>query len=123
MSPISSGRTGRSAEFGTAVRHYFANRVIMKQRELRRLLRRGRTSLLVGTRFLVTCLGISGLLAALGQGAVAFIVRESLTIGGWVAVCARWKSTFTTGGPPAKSAVFSSASPGCPRASKAARAS
>jgi hypothetical protein len=77
---------GRSAEVGTAVRHYFANRAIMKQRELRHLLRRGRSSLLVGTLFLVTCLGISELLATLGQGTVAVIVRESLTIGGWVAM-------------------------------------
>jgi len=58
----------------------------------------------------------------LGQGTVAVIVRESLTIGGWVGMCARWKSTFTTGGPSATSAVSSSASPPYPCALKAARA-
>jgi hypothetical protein len=50
--------------------------------------------------------------------------RDALAaIGGWIAMCTRWKSTFTTNGPSATSAVSSSAAPACRCASKAARAS
>ena len=38
------------------------------------------------TLFLVSCLLASELLATLGQGTVSVIVKESLTIGGWVAM-------------------------------------
>lgn len=70
----------------SAVRHYFGNRTDMKQREFRLLLRRGRTSLMVGLVFLVACLLISELFAKLGPGTASNILRESLTIGGWVAM-------------------------------------
>jgi hypothetical protein len=76
----------RAAEAEGAVRHYFASRAEMKQREFRQLMRRGRVSLFVGTLFLITCLVASELLGALGKGTTATIVRESLTIAGWVAM-------------------------------------
>src|SRR6478736_5435217 len=41
-----------------AVRHYFANRADMKKRELRQLLRRGRTSMAIGVVFLAVCFGL-----------------------------------------------------------------
>lgn len=77
---------GRAAEVEEAVRHYFANRAEMKRREFRLLMRQGRTSLLVGLVFLITCLGAGELIASLGHGTPSAILRESLTIGGWVAM-------------------------------------
>lgn len=77
---------GRAAEVEDAVRHYFATRAEMKQREFRQLMRRGRTSLLVGLLFLAACLGVGELLATLGHSTLSTIVKESLTIGGWVAM-------------------------------------
>ena len=75
-----------AAEVETAVRHYFAERSAMKQREFRVLMRRGRTSLIVGLLFLTACLLVGELFAKLGQGAFANILKESFTIGGWVAM-------------------------------------
>lgn len=49
-------------------------------------MRRGRFSLAVGLMFLTACLGLSEVVAELGYGTVAEIIRESLTIGGWVAM-------------------------------------
>lgn len=77
---------GRAAEVEDAIRNYFGTRAEMKQREFRQLMKRGRTSLLVGLLFLGVCLGISELFATLGQGALANFLKESLTIGGWVAM-------------------------------------
>lgn len=76
----------RAKDTEAAVRQYFSSRAEMKMREFRHLMKRGRTSLLVGLAFLVACLGVSELLGTLGQGAASAIVRESLTIGGWVAM-------------------------------------
>jgi hypothetical protein len=77
---------GRAAEVEDAIRNYFGTRAEMKQREFRQLMKRGRTSLAVGLLFLAACLGISELFATLGQGALANFLKESLTIGGWVAM-------------------------------------
>jgi hypothetical protein len=76
----------RAAEAETAVQHYFASRADMKRREFRQLMRRGRTSLLVGSLFLITCLVASELFGTLGHSTVSAIIKESLTIGGWVAM-------------------------------------
>lgn len=77
---------GRASEVEDAIRNYFGTRAEMKQREFRQLMKRGRMSLLVGLLFLAACLGVSELFATLGQGALANILKESLTIGGWVAM-------------------------------------
>lgn len=69
-----------------AVRHYFAARAEVKRRQFRQLMRRGRISLFIGLVFLTGCLFLSELVSKLGYGAVAEIVRESLLIGGWVAM-------------------------------------
>ena len=69
-----------------AVRHYFANRAAMKQRDFRHLMRRGRSSLAVGLLFLVSCLTASELLGTLGHSTISKIVKEGLTIVGWVAM-------------------------------------
>ena len=70
-----------------AVRHYFAYRESISQLEFRQLLKQGRTSLLIGICFLVGCLLLSELIGHHTQsGAFSDIARESLTIGGWVAM-------------------------------------
>ena len=48
--------------------------------------RRGRLSLLVGSAFLAGCLLLGQVVATLGSNAAADLVREGLTIGGWVAM-------------------------------------
>lgn len=76
----------RAAMVADAVRHYFGHRANMKRRELRQLMRRGRTSLLVGLAFLTGCLMMSELVAVVGHSTFSKIVKEGLTIGGWVAM-------------------------------------
>lgn len=71
---------------GNAVRHYFAARSEMKHREWKVLMRRGRKRLLIGLAFLAGCLSLGGLVGKLGTGTTLDIVRESLTILGWVAM-------------------------------------
>jgi len=76
----------RAAMVEEAIHHYFAHRAETKQRVLRALMRRGRTSLLVGLAFLTGCLMAGELLTKLGHGTFARIIQEGLTIGGWVAM-------------------------------------
>ena len=69
-----------------AVHHYFSERLAMKQREFRQLMRRGRISLLIGLSFLAVCLFASELVAKAASRPFAVIVGESLVIVGWVAM-------------------------------------
>ncbi len=71
-----------------ALRSYFASCADMKRRELVQLMRRGRLSLCAGSVFLVICLLLGGLVSGLGSNAAIGIVKEGLTICGWVAM---WK--------------------------------
>ena len=75
--------TGLVAE---AIRNYFTYRSEISRRMVTVLLREGRTSLLIGVAFLSTCLLVADLLTPLAQGTFLKILRESLTIGGWVAM-------------------------------------
>ncbi|HVH20615.1 MAG TPA: hypothetical protein VNF72_20155 [Myxococcota bacterium] len=65
-----------------AVSEFFRNRAQVKRRELHRLLRYGRISLLIGLAFITVALVVSDLLSGLRYG----IVRESVVIGAWVAL-------------------------------------
>jgi hypothetical protein len=69
-----------------AVRRYFANRAELKHLEFVQLMRRGRLSLGVGVVFLAICLLLGGLMTGPMQGAAGSILREGLTICGWVAM-------------------------------------
>lgn len=70
-----------------AVRGFFRQRALATRRRLRLLLRRGRTSLLIGLACLAGSIFFSDLVAsALGASRFSPIVRESLIIGGWVAM-------------------------------------
>ena len=70
-----------------AVRHYFASRADIKHRELRLLLRRGRSSLLIGLLFLAVCFGL-GEAVALPAPLTNWteFLKTGLQIVGWVAM-------------------------------------
>lgn len=68
-----------------AVHNYFAYKAEHNRRELRQLFRLGHRSLVIGVSFLTLCLTGAEIIIALGVPG-AMIVRESLHIGGWVAM-------------------------------------
>ena len=69
-----------------AIHHYFSYRAKMNWLELRRLLRQGRSSLLVGFSFLAVCLIASNFIARRQPGSLMLILKEALTIAGTVAM-------------------------------------
>jgi hypothetical protein len=70
-----------------AVRDYFAERAVQTRRNLRQLFQRGRTSLMIGLIFLAISIVAGDLVAAmLSATRFAEVARESLLIGGWVAM-------------------------------------
>lgn len=69
-----------------AVHNHFAHRAELTELEFRNLLRQGQTSLLIGLSCLAVCLIISRTLLPAEAGTWASVVRESLTIAGWVAM-------------------------------------
>ncbi len=69
-----------------AVHNYFAQRAQSTQLEFHRLMKQGRTSLTIGVLFLITCLVAINELRSSAAGTWAGVVRESLTIAGWVAM-------------------------------------
>src|SRR5579859_2612574 len=68
-----------------AVHNHFANEARLAGLEFRHLLRVGSRSLVIGLGVLAVCLVLSGTLAQDG-GTVGNILRQSLLIGGWVAM-------------------------------------
>jgi hypothetical protein len=72
-----------------AIHIHFARRAQVARQNLRQLLRRGSISLAIGLSFLVTFFMLGQLVRnILGEGQWAYLLRESLMIGGWVAM---WK--------------------------------
>jgi len=70
-----------------AVHVFFARRAETAGRELRALLRRGRTSLIIGLVFLTVCVLTGDIVATrLLDGRLAGVLREGLTVAGWVAM-------------------------------------
>ena len=69
-----------------AIHHNFAERARLTRAELHALLRQGRLSLLIGAAFLFACLVLAQFLASLASGVMPQVIRESLTIAGWVAM-------------------------------------
>lgn len=79
--------TDRSREWiAESIHNYFAERERLAYLEFRRLMGRGRTSLGIGVTFLVACLGTGELVATALQGVFPDLLREGLTIAGWVAM-------------------------------------
>jgi hypothetical protein len=69
-----------------AVHNHFAYRARLTGLEFRRLLKQGRTTLFIGLLFLAACLITSKVLLGGEAGTWAAVLRESLTIAGWVAM-------------------------------------
>lgn len=67
----------------TAISHYFEYRSRHSRLELRRMLRRGLASLVIGLAFLFACLSLRNWLAGLGSFSM---LDEGLLIIGWVAL-------------------------------------
>jgi hypothetical protein len=78
---------GEASILREAIREHFARRSELSRRELRRLLRRGWISLLIGLSFLAAAL-VGGATVGrwMGEDSLATVLRESLLIGGWVAM-------------------------------------
>ena len=69
-----------------AVHNYYGYQVAMVRGQLTQLLRQGRSSLLIGLGFVASCLLLAELITVQFPGHASRIVRESLTIIGWVAM-------------------------------------
>lgn len=69
-----------------AIHNHFAHRTHIADMEFRRLMRQGRTSLLIGVAFLSSCLIVTQTVLSGEAGTWATVLRESLTIAGWVAM-------------------------------------
>jgi hypothetical protein len=76
-----------SALLRDAVREYFERRAEGRRRELRQLFRTGRLSLVIGMAFLAGAIALAQWLGSLiNHEGYAWLVSESLIIGGWVAL-------------------------------------
>lgn len=83
----SSGEAEEARNLEKAIHEHFARKLELANRELRVLLRRGWISLLIGLAFLGMLLGLSEVvLRQMTPGPLAAVLRESLVIGGWVAL-------------------------------------
>jgi len=70
-----------------AVSEFFKQRAVVTRRRLRQLLQVGRTSLLIGVAALAVSIALGDVVANLAiSGRFGGILRESLLIGGWVAM-------------------------------------
>jgi len=79
------GEPPEKADIAESIHHYFAYRADVTRRELRLLLREGWVSLLIGLAFLAVCETIAHTLTAY-LGRWHPVMREGLTIIGWVAM-------------------------------------
>lgn len=75
-----------SALLAEAIRNYFDYKSTLAKRTLKRLLREGRLSLLIGIGFLTLCLVGAEALSAFTSNTFLRLLKESLLIGGWVAM-------------------------------------
>lgn len=69
-----------------AIRNYFDYKALLAKRSLRLLLIEGRTSLVIGLGFLALCLFAAELLSVFAASTFLKLLKESLLIGGWVAM-------------------------------------
>ena len=70
-----------------AIHEFFKQRSLSARRRLSQLFRVGRTSLLIGIVFLSVAVTLGGLVErALGGSQISALIRESMVIGGWVAM-------------------------------------
>lgn len=71
----------------SAVPQFFSGRAVVIRRTLRRLFHRGRISLVIGLAFMAGALTLASLLdGPAATTPLAAVLRESLLVGGWVAM-------------------------------------
>jgi hypothetical protein len=89
-----------SGEIRDAVHTFFHRRAQMESRDLRALLRRGRTALVIGLAFLGSCVVLGDVLSPLlhATRVKEIAIQASLSRDGW-RCGVRWKSSSTHGGP------------------------
>ncbi len=83
---VAAGAGGGEEAVGEAIANYFRDRAEHTRREFRQLMRRGRDSLAIGLAFLAACLLAAEQVGHFAGGAFGTILRESVIIGGWVAM-------------------------------------
>jgi hypothetical protein len=82
-----AGLPDEAAVLRDAVHEFFRQRALAYRRRLRELFRRGRTSLFIGLTVLAAAIAVGDFLATLLKTSrIGEILRESLTIGGWVSM-------------------------------------
>jgi hypothetical protein len=82
-----AGPPDEAAVLRDAVHEFFRERASATRRRLRGHFRRGRISLAIGLAFLAAALGVGDALARyFDNGRLGEVLRESLLIGGWVAM-------------------------------------
>lgn len=82
-----SATAGDAALLGEAVREFFRGEAAGRRRDLAQLFRTGRVSLVIGLAFLAGTVAAAEILDGLiAQYSWAGLVKESLVIGGWVAL-------------------------------------
>lgn len=82
------GQPEEGAALRDAVHEYFRQQAATTRRRVRQLFRQGRTSLVIGIIFLTGLIALADLIAPHVRSGIAEVIRESLLIGGWVAM---WK--------------------------------
>src|SRR3954447_523014 len=82
-----AGLPDEAAVLRDAIHEFFRQRAEAFRRRLRELFRVGRKSLLIGLIALASAIALGDFVAALLEGSrIGEILRESLTIGGWVSM-------------------------------------
>lgn len=82
-----AGLPDEAAVLRDAIHEFFRQRGEAYRQRLRELFRVGRTSLMIGLVFLAAAIALGDFLASLLKGGrIGEILRESLTIGGWVSM-------------------------------------
>lgn len=81
--PMPPGATGAMVQ--NSVRHYFDYRAGMLWREFRQLMKEGRAALVIGVVFMGACQVVARV-AFGGEATSNSVIREGLTILGWVAM-------------------------------------
>ena len=69
-----------------AIHNFFRYKAALARNDLNQLLRNGRASLAIGISFVVVCLLAADAVGKFATGNFSTILRESLTIAGWVAM-------------------------------------
>jgi len=82
-----AGLADEASVLRDAIHEFFRHRAERYRQRLRELFRLGRTSLVIGLATLAAAIALGDALASLLKGSrIGEIVRESLTIGGWVSM-------------------------------------